>query len=64
MPSVTVDGIEVEIEAHERLNGIQVAARAGIQIPHYCWHAGLTVVASCRMCLVESGRKDPKTGQL
>lgn len=64
MPAVTVDGIEVEIAANEKLNGIQVAARAGISIPHYCWHAGLTVVASCRMCLVETGRKDPKTGQV
>lgn len=64
MPSVIVDGIEVEIGAKERLNGIQAADRAGVSIPHYCWHAGLTVVASCRMCLVESGRKDPKTGEI
>lgn len=64
MPTVVVDGIDVEIGAQERLNGIQAAARAGIAIPHYCWHAGLTVVASCRMCLVEAGRKDPKTGQV
>jgi NADH-quinone oxidoreductase subunit G len=64
MPSVIVDGTEIEIGANERLNGIQAAARIGISIPHYCWHAGLTVVASCRMCLVEAGRKDPKTGQI
>lgn len=64
MPVVVVDGIEVEIGEHERLNGIQAAARAGVKIPHYCWHPGLTVVASCRMCLVESGRQDPKTGQV
>ena len=25
----------------ERLNGIQAAARAGVEIPHYCWHPGL-----------------------
>ena len=64
MPSVIVDGIEVEIGAKERLNGIQAAARAGVKIPHYCWQAGLSVVASCRMCLVEAGRKDPQTGQI
>jgi NADH-quinone oxidoreductase subunit G len=64
MPSVIVDGIEVELDAGARLNGIQAAALAGVSIPHYCWHPGLTVVASCRMCLVESGRKDPKTGQV
>lgn len=64
MGIVIVDGKEVEIGAHERLNGIQVAARAGIEIPHYCWHPGLSVVASCRMCLVEVGTRDPKTGQI
>ena len=53
MPVVIVDGQEVEIGASERLNGIQAARRAGVEIPHYCWHAGLSVVASCRMCLVE-----------
>lgn len=64
MPSVIVDGKEVELQANERLNGIQAARRAGVEIPHYCWHAGLSVVASCRMCLVETGRKDPQTGAI
>lgn len=64
MPSVWVDGHEVEIGEDERLNGIQVAARAGKEVPHYCWHAGLTVVASCRMCLVETGTRDATTGDI
>src|SRR5215211_1008763 len=64
MPTVLVDGQEIELAAGERLNGIQVAARAGADIPHYCWHAGLSVVASCRMCLVETGTKDPATGKI
>lgn len=64
MPVVIVDGKEVEIGAQERLNGIEVAKRAGVEIPHYCWHPGLSVVASCRMCLVESGQKDDKTGKV
>ncbi|MGE3779185.1 MAG: 2Fe-2S iron-sulfur cluster-binding protein, partial [Pirellulaceae bacterium] len=64
MPSVFIDQSEVPLAPNERLNGIQAAARAGVKIPHYCWHAGLTVVASCRMCLVECGRKDPQTGQV
>ena len=62
MAIVIVDGKEVEIGDRERLNMIQAAARAGIDIPHYCWHPGLSVVASCRMCLVEAGRRDPDTG--
>jgi NADH-quinone oxidoreductase subunit G len=43
----------------EKLNLIQVAMRAGVFIPHYCWHPALTVVASCRMCLVEVGERKP-----
>jgi NADH-quinone oxidoreductase subunit G len=64
MPVVIVDGQEIEIGASERINGIQAARRAGVEIPHYCWHAGLSVVASCRMCLVECGKRDPATGKI
>lgn len=64
MPTVYVDGKEVELAPGERLNGIQAAARAGVEVPHYCWHPGLSVVASCRMCLVETGKKDPATGKV
>lgn len=64
MATVFVDGNEIEIGDDERLNGIQAARRAGVEIPHYCWHPGLSVVASCRMCLVESGRKNLDTGEV
>jgi NADH-quinone oxidoreductase subunit G len=64
MARVIVDGREIEIAEHERLNGIQAAERAGVQIPHYCWHPGLSVVGSCRMCLVEVGTRDAKTGRV
>lgn len=64
MPQVIVDGQTVELEAHERLNGIEAARRVGIEIPHYCWHPGLSVVASCRMCLVETGSRHPQTGEI
>ena len=64
MAKVIVDGQEVEIGDAERLNGIQAAKRAGVEIPHYCWHAGLAVVASCRMCLVETGTLNSETGQV
>ena len=55
MAIVIIDGREIEFADGERLNGIEAAARAGIEIPHYCWHPGLSVVGSCRMCLVEVG---------
>lgn len=64
MGIVLVDGKEVEIAPGERLNGIQAAERAGIDIPRYCWHPGLTVVASCRMCLVETGTRNAETGAI
>ncbi|MEX2139745.1 MAG: 2Fe-2S iron-sulfur cluster-binding protein [Pirellulales bacterium] len=57
MALVIIDGTEIEVADHERLNGIQAARRVGVEIPHYCWHPGLTVVASCRMCLVETGTR-------
>ena len=41
----------------EKLNAIQAAMKGGVFIPHYCWHPALTVVASCRMCLVEIGER-------
>ena len=64
MPTVFVDGQEITIGDKERLNGIQVAERAGVDIPRYCWHPGLSVDASCRMCLVEAGKKDAATGKI
>lgn len=64
MAIVIVDGQEITVGDKERLNGIQVAARAGVSIPYYCWHPGLSVVASCRMCLVESGSRDANTGAI
>ncbi len=64
MAIVIVDGKEVELAPGERLNGIQAAERAGVDIPRYCWHPGLSVVASCRMCLVETGTRNAETGAI
>ncbi|HEY7308211.1 MAG TPA: molybdopterin-dependent oxidoreductase [Gemmataceae bacterium] len=58
MATVYVNGNPVDI-GNERLNLIQAAQKAGVLIPHYCWHPALTVVASCRMCLVEVGERKP-----
>src|SRR5262249_41460743 len=60
MATVYVNDKPVDI-GNERLNVIQAAQKGGVFIPHYCWHPALTVVASCRMCLVEVGEmKDGK----
>lgn len=64
MAIITVDGTDIEVADDERLNVIQAADRAGVAIPFYCWHPGLSVVASCRMCLVETGQKNKETGKV
>ena len=28
-------------------------SRCGVELPHYCYHPGLSIPASCRICLVE-----------
>ena len=51
MPSFKLDGKEIPFEPGDSI--IRAAWRQGIEIPHYCWHPGLSVAANCRMCLVE-----------
>lgn len=51
MPTITIDGIELDVD--DGINVIQAAAVAGIEIPHFCYHPSLSVVAQCRQCLVE-----------
>ncbi|MBA4188999.1 MAG: ferredoxin [Planctomycetaceae bacterium] len=63
MPTVYVNDKPVEIGT-QKLNCVQAAELAGQFVPHYCWHEALSVVASCRMCLVEVGDVNPKDGVL
>src|SRR5690242_8343963 len=58
MATVYVNEKPVDIGS-EKLNLVQAAEKAGVLVPHYCWHPALTVVASCRMCLVEVGERKP-----
>src|SRR2546423_295982 len=61
MATVFVNDRPVDI-GDAKLNAIEAAQRGRVFVPHYCWHPSLTVVASCRMCLVEVGeRKDDGT---
>ena len=57
MPTLEIDGKKVEVE--DGLTVIQAAERLDIEIPHYCWHPGLSISGNCRMCLVEI-EKAPK----
>jgi NADH-quinone oxidoreductase subunit G len=51
MPTFKLDGQPVAFEPGDTI--IRAAHRQGIEIPHYCWHPGLSAPANCRMCLVE-----------
>jgi len=52
MVTLTIDGIEVRVAPGTPV--IEAAARAGVSVPHYCYHPGIpTRPAQCRMCLVE-----------
>jgi NADH-quinone oxidoreductase subunit G len=48
---VTIDGMEMDVPKGTRI--LDAAAMAGVDVPHYCYHPGLTAPAQCRMCLVE-----------
>ena len=58
MPTFKLDGKTIPFEPGDTI--IRAAWRQGIEIPHYCWHPGLSAPANCRMCLVDI---QPKPGQ-
>src|SRR5436853_7420588 len=58
MAVVMVNDKPVDIGA-AKLNLIQAAQRGGVALPYYSWHPAWSVVASCRMCLVEVGDRKP-----
>ena len=64
MATIIINRTEYTIPEGEKLNAIQMAKRVGIEIPYYCWHPALSVVANCRMCEIEVGTKDAKTGEI
>jgi len=49
--TLTIDGRE--ISAAKGTTVLQAAIEAGIQVPYYCYHPGLGIDASCRVCLVK-----------
>ena len=51
MVTITIDGQSVTVA--EGTNLIEAALKAGVEIPTYCYHPGLSVVGQCRICFVE-----------
>src|SRR5947207_2384982 len=51
MPRLTVNGQQVEVPAETNL--IEAARKAGVEVPHYCYHPGLSIAGQCRLCMVD-----------
>src|SRR4029078_5017309 len=64
MATIYVNRLAGTIPDGAKVNAIQAAKQFGVDIPYYCWHPALSVVANCRMCEVEVGNKDAKTGEI
>ena len=55
MPLVNVIVDEIPVQVPPGSNVIEAAKKAGVEIPHYCYHPRLPIAGNCRMCLVEVG---------
>ena len=49
--TLSIDGQEVVVAKGTTL--LQAAQGVGTEVPHYCYHPGLSSPAMCRLCLVE-----------
>ncbi len=58
MPKITINEMEIEVEAGTSI--LQAAEQLGVEIPRFCYHDKLSVPANCRMCLVEIEGGPPK----
>jgi NADH-quinone oxidoreductase subunit G len=58
MPRITINGKVSDFTPGQMI--IQVANAAGQEIPQYCYHDGLSIVASCRICLAEVWQPNPR----
>ena len=54
MPTLTIDGNEIEVPAGFTV--LQACEAAGAEIPRFCYHPRLAIAGNCRMCLVEMER--------
>jgi NADH-quinone oxidoreductase subunit G len=48
--TLTIDGREVTVQKGKTV--LQAALEHGIRIPYYCYHPGLGIDGSCRVCIV------------
>ncbi len=48
---LTIDGIEIPIEGERNI--LELARKAGIDIPSFCYHSELSIYGACRLCMVD-----------
>lgn len=48
---VTIDGQIIEINGAKNI--LELARRAGIELPTFCYHSELSIYGACRLCMVE-----------
>lgn len=58
MATMKINGKTCHFEGKQMI--LQVALDNGIEIPHYCYHPGMSIVASCRICLGEVAQPNPR----
>ena len=49
--TLTIDGRQVTIEKGKTVP--QAAIESGISVPYYCYHPGIGIDGSCRVCIVK-----------
>ena len=49
--TLTIDGREVTVEKGKTV--LQAAIENGISVPYYCYHPGIGIDGSCRVCIVK-----------
>ena len=49
--TLTIDGQQVTVAKGKTV--LQAAIEAGISVPYYCYHPGISVDGSCRVCIVK-----------
>ena len=50
-PTITIDNQAVPVNGERNI--LEVARKAGIDIPTFCYHSELSIYGACRLCLVD-----------
>ena len=49
--TLTIDGQSITVDKGKTV--LQAAIEAGISVPYYCYHPGIGIDGSCRVCVVK-----------